>query len=331
MEERTKEIIEFLDDIDELYSDMRKDIENITAKAMFEKITTLIEIDTDSPLYHMFLVMCDDIDSSFSTGTDPAHHNRQHFIEVMANCFIIGKFHGLDDDTIAKLMFTGLIHDYKHPGILGIGTIGGDLAGQPSRAEILSCREARKLLLSKKGTVYTRKDVDKIFAFATPLIVPTDVFSKPTVELVDLLKSSQSPKTLKTSLKKHIKKMKKSKAPKELIECAKYFYQNPQCIEYLLIVLESDILSSCLLPTVPKMTDTNIAIETGRKDMSVLQQLRGQLAFMNDQGRKCFGQESHPFHAIFESRRQKVANELRALEETPDIPQPELVIATGRE
>jgi hypothetical protein len=307
-------------------------------KDIFTALASSINLeDKDPTLYDMCLAICKDIDNS-PIEKEFAYHNKQHFTEAMVNCYVLGKVKGLDDDTISKLLFTALIHDFRYEKAKGLPALVQKLIenGNPiipkeyekylyietttkkgktvntvkfkaSGLEQFSCDQAERYLKQEfkiEEKAELPNEIQDQLNFSRAIIATTDIFSPKTKELVEAIKGGEE------ELNKFIENHENKKEYPFLVEYAQYFIEqyfikNPQAIEAMKTMLEADLLSSSILMELSRDKNEQVLKELGFfGDGS--KALEGQLNFLEGTAALLFG-KNHVFSEQFENTKNSTA------------------------
>ncbi|MFC1659589.1 HD domain-containing protein [Pseudomonadota bacterium] len=210
-----------------------------TAETIFRRLAKAVSLEESSTLHKMCVVICKDIDKL--SGKELPYHNKQHFIEAMINCFILGRTNGLDDDIIAKLLCAGLAHDFGYPGKNGTLVPNEKYGGRntASSVEHYSCDQLRKCILAEEGEVFDEQElgeVENLLELISALIATTDFWASETKRMIEAVEQGKEFESTNTFLQ----------------DTFKYFHKLSETDQenfksMMHVLLLADIFSSCVL------------------------------------------------------------------------------------
>jgi hypothetical protein len=275
-------------------------------KNVFKKLASTVGLQEDTTLYRMCVAIAEDIDQTDSKQELP-YHNKQHFTEAMVSCLVLGKVERLDNDTIGKLLFTALIHDFRYPKK---GELPAEYQG-PSKIEKYSCNEAGDLLKAKE---FKEEEIGEPLNFARALVATTDIFSSESKALVVAVEThtpeNNALGVFIDSLKDDNDFVKESNA--FVKESAEYFLDHLEDREAMKTMLEADIFSSCILEKLFEIKTEELLLRELEPRLNRLEMWEKYLTFLDKNAVPYFG-EGHFFSREFNSIKGNAERKLEEL------------------
>jgi len=287
---------------------------------VFKKLAPTVGLQEDSTLYRMCVTIAEGIDQTDSKQELP-YHNKQHFTEAVVSCLVLGKVKGLDDDTIGKLLFTALIHDFRYEKAKELlarvqnsvenenpiipteyekylyietttnekGETVNTVKFKASGIEQYSCDQAEQYLKQEfkiEEGAELPNEIENQLNFSRAIIATTDIFSDKSTELVRKIKSGELSEFKSDNV--------------FLNKSAQYFADNPQAIEAMKTMLEADIFSSCILEKLFEIKTRELLLGELKLPLTGSKLWETYLNFLNKNAVPYFG-EGHFFSKEFET------------------------------